>query len=302
MSKTLKGVFPALPTPFREDLSVDYAALKRVVEFAISAGAHGLLAVDMPGEFFTLTDDERRNCVEVILETVADRVPVAVNVSAASEEQSFLFAKHAVHMGAAAIVTTPPFFRVRSPARIEKYFRQLNQVTDLPIIAQNSPENLGTAIDVVLQEKLVRENVNVQYLMEECSAAQLLISDVLHRVQGIPNFEAVAVGSCCQMMLHDYYRGVRLFVPQAEMTDLFVDLWDALESGDEQKAMDCYRIIAPVLMFGSAYQRSLSKEMLRRRGIIDTAAMRESSKPVFDEIQLQELDYWVEQLKPRFRV
>ena len=94
MSKTLKGVFPALPTPFREDLSVDYAALKRVVEFAISAGAHGLLAVDMPGEFFTLTDDERRNCVEVILETVADRVPVAVNVSAASEEQSFLFAKH----------------------------------------------------------------------------------------------------------------------------------------------------------------------------------------------------------------
>lgn len=302
MDIMLKGVFPSLPTPFLDDYSVDYESLKKVVEFAISAGAHGLFALDIAGEFFALTDEERKKCAETILETANSRVPVIINVSAASEEQSFIFAKHAEKIGAAGIVSTPPFFRAQSKLRIIKYYQQLNECTNLPIILQNAPENMGTAIDVDLQAQIIRENSNIQYAMEECVGAQLTVSHALSNMQEIPHFKGVVTGSCGQLMLHDYYRGVRMFVPQAELTDLFVKLWDALESQDETLAMEWYQILAPVLMFGSSYQRSLAKGMLLRRGIIATSVMRESSKPVFDDIQLRELDYWVEQLLPHFSV
>lgn len=302
MKDFLKGVFPALPTPFFEDLTVDYASLESVVDFAISAGAHGLTALDMPGEFFTLTDEERRRCVETIIKAAKGRVPVIVNVSAASQEQSFLFARHAKESGASALMSTPPFFRAQSAARIRTYFQLLNEASDLPIILQNSPDHMGCAISADMQAELVRSNRHVQYVMEECVAEQQVISDVLACLDGVEHFSCVAVGSCCSLMLHDYSRGARLFIPQAEMTDLFVALWDALEQNDSNEAMARYALIAPLLMFGSSYQRSFSKGLLRRRGVIATTAMRESSKPVLDDIQQKELDEWAVRLKPEFRV
>lgn len=302
MKEVMKGVYPALPTPFSADLSVDYRSLERVVDFAISAGVHGLVAMDLPGEFFTLTDEERRRCVETIIKAADGRVPVIVNVAAASQEQSFLFARHAKEVGAAALLSIPPFFRAQSTERIRKYFRLLNAVTDLPIVLQNAPENMGSPISAELQAELVQENSHVQYLMEECVAEQHMISAVLEALKDSAYFAGVAVGSGCTLMLHDYSRGARLFIPQAEMSDLFVVLWDALEQGDSKKAMEQYAVLAPLLMFGASYQRSFSKEMLYRRGVIASTAMRESSKPVFDEIQLKELDNWMERLKPAFRV
>lgn len=302
MTGYFKGIFPALPTPFFEDLTVDYRSLEQAVDFAVSAGAHGLTALDMAGEFFTLTDEERRLCAETIIKAAGGRVPVVVNVSAASQEQSFLFARHAEKTGAAALMSTPPFFRAQSAARVRTYFRLLNDVTDLPVILQNSPDNMGGAISAELQAELVRDNSHVQYVMEECVAEQQVISDVLERLEGTAHFRGVAVGSCCNLMLHDYSRGARLFVPQTEMTDLFAALWKALETGTPEEAMQRYAVIAPLLMFGSSYQRSFSKEMLCRRGVISCSAMRESSKPVLDSIQLKELDGWMDRLKPEFRV
>ncbi len=90
-------------------------------------------------------------------------------------------------------------------------------------------------------------------------------------------------------MPHDYYRGARIFIPQAELTDLFVQLWNLLEAHSETKAMEYYMWFAPMLLFGANYPRSFSKQLLVHRGIISTPSIRETSKPIFDEQQKGEL-------------
>ena len=113
---------------------------------------------------------------------------------------------------------------------------------------------------------------------------------------------AIGSGSSATMMPYEYSRGARFFVPSVELTELFVDLWDALESGDEKAILNKYKILAAPLMFGINYVRSFTKGMLKRRGIIDHITVREASKPAFDDIQEKELDYWKERLQPLFRV
>ena len=289
MQKVFNGVFPALPTPFTEGNEVDYDSLRRVTEFTIGAGAHGLVAMDLPGEFFTLTDEERRRSVEVVIDQVNGRIPVLVNVSAASANQSVRLANHAQSAGCDGIVSMPPFFRTQSSLRITEYYAKLASETNLPIVVQNSSEGMGSAISLEQQIKLAADHINIRYLMEECVGAQQMISAVLQETAGKNILDGVAAGSMCLMMPHDYYRGARLFIPQAELTDLFVQLWNLLETNTEAKAMEYYMLFAPALLFGANYPRSFSKQLLVHRGVISAPFIRETSKPLFDESQGKEL-------------
>ena len=109
MQQMIKGVIPSLPTPFTPDLEVDHGSLARVVDYAIAAGAHGLIVMELQGEHFSLGDGERKQAVETILKAANKRVPVIVGVSAATQEQSLIFAQHAEQNGADALSATPPF-------------------------------------------------------------------------------------------------------------------------------------------------------------------------------------------------
>lgn len=304
MSQQLRGIMPSLTTPFTPDLEVDHKSLERVVRYAIDAGAHALVVMELQGEHFSLGDDERKKAVATVLKSAAGQVPVVVGVSAASQEQSVIFARHAEESGASALIATPPFFRAQSPQRIDAFYKLLNGATSLPVIAQSAPEGMGTAISVPQQMDIVRENQNVKYLLNECVANQMVITTLLEEAKSLRAGSLIAVGSGngAMLMLHDYYRGARFFMPSVELTELYVDLWNALESGEESLAMKKYKILAPVMMFGSNYKRSFTKGMLKRRGIIEYTAVRETSKPVYDAIQEKELDYWHQTLQPLFRV
>ena len=91
-----RGIFPILQTPFREDDTIDVAALRREVEFVIEAGGHGMCWPQAGSEFSLLTDEERFEIAELLVRQARGRVPVIVGVQSTNYWKTALeFARHA---------------------------------------------------------------------------------------------------------------------------------------------------------------------------------------------------------------
>src|SRR5262245_22188136 len=104
------GVLPALITPFTADgEAIDTAALRANVERLIRAGVGGLVPGGSTGEFTTLTNAERRQLIEAVVEVAAGRVPVVAGTGALSTRETVELSRHAQDAGAAAVMVVPPF-------------------------------------------------------------------------------------------------------------------------------------------------------------------------------------------------
>ncbi|HMN29813.1 MAG TPA: dihydrodipicolinate synthase family protein, partial [Caldilineaceae bacterium] len=80
-AEPMRGVFPILITPFHEDGRVDEESLRRLVEFDISAGVHGI-GVALGSEIFKLSEAERDQVTRIVVDQVRGRIPVVINSGA----------------------------------------------------------------------------------------------------------------------------------------------------------------------------------------------------------------------------
>ena len=109
MSARMRGIFPVLQTPVSADGELDIASLNKEVAFCIQAGAHGLVYPVLGSEFQFLTEDERRQLVEVVVREASGQVPVVVGVAGASKTEAVGHARHAAQIGADAVIALPPY-------------------------------------------------------------------------------------------------------------------------------------------------------------------------------------------------
>jgi 4-hydroxy-tetrahydrodipicolinate synthase len=89
-----RGSIPALVTPFR-DGKVDEKALAELVEWHVAEGSHGLVAVGTTGETPTLTHEEHRRCVEIVVGAAARRIPVIAGAGSNNTDESVSLMRHA---------------------------------------------------------------------------------------------------------------------------------------------------------------------------------------------------------------
>ena len=103
----LKGSMPALITPFK-DGAVDLDTLKKLVDWHIDQGSHGLVPVGTTGESPTLTHNEHELVVKTVVTAAAGRVPVIAGAGSNNTAEALRFVEHAKKVGAdAALVVTP---------------------------------------------------------------------------------------------------------------------------------------------------------------------------------------------------
>src|SRR3546814_12611572 len=103
-----KGVFPAVTTQLREDLSIDLADTQRVVDDLIRDGVTGVIALGTVGENNSLEHDEKIAVLSAIVEVVAGRVPVITGVSEYDTRRAVRYAAAAEQAGAGGLVVLPP--------------------------------------------------------------------------------------------------------------------------------------------------------------------------------------------------
>jgi 4-hydroxy-tetrahydrodipicolinate synthase len=133
-----KGSFTALITPFRNG-QLDEQAFRRIVEWQISEGTHGLVPVGTTGESPTLSHAEHKRIVELTVEVANRRVPVIAGAGSNATREAIDFARHAEQVGADAVLVVTPYYNKPTQEGLYQHFKAINDAANIPIVIYNIP-------------------------------------------------------------------------------------------------------------------------------------------------------------------
>lgn len=134
----IKGSLPALVTPFK-DGAVDLDKLKKLVEWHIAEGSHGLVPVGTTGESPTLSHAEHMLVIEVVVKAAAGRIPIIAGAGSNNTAEGIGLIRHAETVGADAALIVTPYYNKPTQAGLIAHFTALHDCCTLPIIIYNIP-------------------------------------------------------------------------------------------------------------------------------------------------------------------
>ena len=291
-----RGIFTIPSTPFQENGEIDVPSFRRVVDFCVACGAHGLVFPVNASEFTALSDAERFRLAEVLVEQNAGRIPAIIGVAAVSKEVAAAFARHAGEIGADGVIAMPPYVK-RSPASeavIFDYYRAISDAARRPVFIQNYNPPIGTNMGADLLLRLCQEIEHIEYIKEETTPSTIKHTQLLAINDG--SCRAVFGGAGGRYLIEEYRRGTAGNMPGCHVTDVVVAFWHALENGDAERAMHIYKEMSPLFHFEHQL-RGCYKEVLYRRGVIDCPLKRNGAMPL-DEVSSAYLDEILAGLAP----
>ena len=272
----IHDVCPVLATPFGADGRPDAASLRSVVEFAIAAGADAVVYPGVASEVEQLTDAEREQLLEVVSATVRGRVPLVAGASANDEATTLRHLAHAERLSAAAaMVMAPPRFAGDVAALIDHY-RSLGESVMVPIMLQNAPPPAGGGYDASAVAQVVARVPAVRYVKEEAQPCGQRITALLAQpdLTSARHFAGVMGGAGARYLIDELTRGAIGTMPACELSDVHVRILKAWRAGDYAAARSLYNRTLPLLGFQAVFRWAATKEVLRRRGVINHAGVR----------------------------
>ncbi len=138
MRAAIKGSLPALVTPFKNG-AVDFDGLKRLVEWHIGEGSHGLVPVGTTGESPTLSHEEHEAVIEAVVQAAAGRVPVVAGAGSNNTTEGIRLIRFAERVGADAALVVTPYYNKPTQAGLVAHYTALHDCCALPIIIYNIP-------------------------------------------------------------------------------------------------------------------------------------------------------------------
>ena len=134
----IRGSLPALVTPFKNG-ELDLVTLKKLVDWHIAEGSHGLVPVGTTGESPTLSHAEHQKVIEEVVAAVAGRVPVIAGAGSNNTVEGISLMRHAEKVGADAALVVTPYYNKPTQAGLIAHYTALHDCCQLPIIIYNIP-------------------------------------------------------------------------------------------------------------------------------------------------------------------
>lgn len=154
----LHGIYSPILTPLLDGERVDHTSLRRLVDFVIEGGVHGVWVMGTTGEFAGLAESERARAVETTVDQTRGRVPVVANVGDGSTELALRHARNAVAAGADVLALTPPYYYPHTMDEMLIHFRTMKQAfPDVPLFVYNIPPTVKVKMEVRTTLELARE-------------------------------------------------------------------------------------------------------------------------------------------------
>ncbi|WP_308911840.1 dihydrodipicolinate synthase family protein [Pseudokordiimonas caeni] len=243
MSITWKGVFPAVTTQFKEDMSIDLADTQRVVDDLIRDGVNGVIALGTVGENNSLEIPEKVEVLKAIVEVVKGRVPVITGVSEYDAKRASAYAVAAEKAGADGLMLLPPMVYVPKPAELVAHFKTVAASMGLPIMLYNNPPAYRTVIDTAVLAELV--DVKNIVAIKESAPDTRRFTDTINAVGD----RFVVFAGLDDVAFEGLVLGARGWV--SGLTNAFpresVELVAAIDRGDMDTALAIYRWFMPLL-------------------------------------------------------
>jgi dihydrodipicolinate synthase/N-acetylneuraminate lyase len=299
MEQTWRGIFPIVITPFTEGYEIDEAGLRRVVRFCIEAGARGLVGPANASEFSTLSDEERRRWIEIVVHEAGGQIPVVASTTCGHAIPAVELSLHAQRVGASCIMSMPPHIMHPDAEGCYRYFQALGTALEIPVMIQNYIGPVGTPMSAALMARMCREIPHLDYIKEETVPSPRMVSEVV--ADAGEYCRGVFGGQAGQYLLDEYRRGSVGNMPACQTTDLLQAVWDLLDAGDEDAARKRFNRVLPLINYERLYGVALYKEVLYRRGVISCRLSRTPGKELDDQDRT-ELDAILADIEPLYRV
>lgn len=244
---TWNGVFPAVPTQFKADFTLDLPATQKHLEVLLENGIHGLIMLGTIGENCSLSLDEKVRVLRAAREVTGDRLPVLSGVAEFTTENACETARAAEKAGADGLMVMPGMVYNSDARETVHHFRTVAAATPLPIMCYNNPPVYRVDITPEMFKDLA--DVETIVCIKEASGDVRRITDLFNalgdRYLIFSGLDDVALESIL-LGCTGWISGLVDAFPRENRL-----LLDAATSGDYRRALEIYRWYMPMLHFDS---------------------------------------------------
>ncbi|SOE95604.1 4-hydroxy-tetrahydrodipicolinate synthase [Burkholderia sp. D7] len=198
---TFRGTYTVLITPFTEDgKHVDTGALRKLVDWQIEQGIHGLIPLGSTGEFLSLKDAERLEVAQTVIAAAAGRVPVLLGTGMEWTDDAVARSREAQELGADGVMVIPPFYSTPTEDELFEHYRRIGESIDLPIMVYNNPATANVDLKPEFVARLSHID-NVSYIKESTLEVTRvrdiveLCGDRMTVFAGILGYESMCLGA-----------------------------------------------------------------------------------------------------------
>lgn len=169
MNNTFKGTGVAIITPFRDDLSIDFKALETLVEYQITNGIDYLVVLGTTGETATLTADEKRAVVDMVIDVAAGRVPVVIGIGGNNTQAVVNDIKQQDFADIAGLLSVAPYYNKPNQEGLYEHYKAVAAASPVPVIIYNVPGRTGANINAGTLIRLYTDFDNIVAVKEACN-------------------------------------------------------------------------------------------------------------------------------------
>ncbi len=178
-----KGAGVALATPMKEDGSINFEELERLVEDQIQNGTDAIIACGTTGENATLDDDEHLEEIRVIIQKTAGRIPVIAGTGSNNTEHAIMMTKEAEKLGADGCLLVTPYYNKATQRGLIESFTAIANSTSLPCILYNVPSRTGTNLLPDTAAQLGKQVENI-VAVKEATGNISQVAELIEKAEG----------------------------------------------------------------------------------------------------------------------
>ena len=280
----LQGIVTVLNTPYTTDNRIDFSALRKNVYYALEAGVAGFLVPAMASEVYKLTETERIEMVNAVLNEVNGKVPIIAGAGETDLGKNKRIISEYIRLGCKNVLFQIPF---QNKIQFKNYFNELAETGPEMIMLQDwDATGYGLPDELILE---LFETVEAfRCLKVETVPAGVKYSRIIELTNGQLN---VSGGWAVSQMIEGLKRGVHAFMPTG-MHRIYTEIYRLWKSGKETEAEQLFQKILPILAFSNQHldiSIHFFKRLLFRQGIYPTDLVREPVLP-FDSVHREIAD------------
>ena len=287
LDETAEGVFIISATPFKESGALDTESTKKLIDFYIEKGVHGITILGVMGEAPKLTPGESELFISTVLKQVNQQVPVIVGVSNAGLGNLAKLSNMSMEMGAAGVMVAPPM-GLGTETKIYNYFSNVFNALgdDIPVCYQDYPFLTKSEISLETFNRLVNDFNQLVMLKHEEWPGLDKLSKVKASIQdgGIRPI-SVLTGNGGLYLPQELQRGADGAMTGFAYPEMLVEVYNLHKKGKIDAAEDLFDTYLPLVRYEQqpGFGLAIRKEILFRRGAIDCSKVRDTGPRMSDK-------------------
>ena len=285
----LDGIAPILFTPFDENGDIDRDSLRQILRFELDGGVHAIGINGFASEAYKMTDDERRENVEIVASELARAVPLIIGIAPNSTEAAISQARQMAPYRPAALMTLPPPTMDNGVQSFVEFYVDFGKASDIPIILQQAPhipQYRHTELPAEALAEIADRAPNIKYFKIEGPGSAAKMEELAPLLGGETRMFGGGGGIT---VLDELRKGAAGLIPGVGFNEIFLAAWGAWMQGKTDATEAIIKkgeaLIKAVSGKGHEYSLHMRKQLMKRAGYIRNAYVRRPTVP-FNECDL----------------